>query len=69
MAEKEIAHVLTDDMVRQIYSYLVGKAWEDSQHFDCLQDAWRDLKDIFGVEEIEDNGHGKVIWKSEISVG
>ena len=50
-----------DDETRTVYLVLIDASWEDADHFDALQGAWRYLAQAQGVERIEDNGHGRVL--------
>ena len=56
---------ITDEQMRRIHGFLVGKAWESGDTFDVYQDAWKRIAEILGVVEIEDNGHGRVRWRRD----
>lgn len=52
-----------DERIKMLYDLLIMKSWENSKWFDICQCSWHVLADLLGIEKIEDNGHGKILYK------
>lgn len=56
--------ILTDPVIRHIYSILITESFEDSgKNFEELQGCWNTLAKWLGIQDVTNNGHGKVVWK------
>jgi hypothetical protein len=60
MADITLRERYTDDQVRAVYATLIEASWEGADLFEPHQEAWKAVAAAWGIEDIEDNGHGKV---------
>jgi len=61
MRRKQVAaRPFTDDQVRAVYATLIEASWIGAELFEPHQEAWKAVAAAWGIEDIEDNGHGKV---------
>ena len=54
---------LNDDNVRELYQLLIGKSHEEAENFERYQNAWEAVAEVLHVDKIENNGHGRIIWR------
>lgn len=58
--------LITEEQAREIYGRLIDKAWSDAEHYECFAWAYELVAKILGIEDIAENGHGRVKWSSKV---
>lgn len=52
----------SENNIRWLYQLLIGMSWNSADTFEKWQSTWNNLKEALGIEEMTDNGHGRIIW-------
>jgi hypothetical protein len=40
---------MTDEVLAELYKYLIGRSWENAKTFELYQDAWKSIEEKYNV--------------------